>query len=474
MNAHSLRSAAEANCAADAAGAHGGNRTALRRATFVLVVGALFAGGILAEIDGFNGPWYWRWPWRDLGFVHVFVTLAPSFLSLAVALWLIERKTPTPAPARIGTVVALLVATNYALQLLALLCNPRGFEFLHAIVVSPYATSYFGDAQAIGHLGEWLRAFHSARLGMHSATHPPGPILWYYAWLNALGPSASPLAGGLAIGAVAALGVATMAAFARLWTDDVRTRLYAAALYALMPALIVFLPEFDQVYPIFTMLAIMAWVKAVAGSPWHAVLLGCTLAAGSFFAYNLLSIGAFFALHAAWLAWRERFDASTMRRIALAGFIACATAAAMYVALWSATGFDPLRSVAHAIHEQNTLLAGLDRPWWAGVIFAPYDFLLGGGLLAGALLLVFAWRLAKRERAEALSISLIGLATIAVIDASGLLRAETARIWLFLQPLVIVPAAVELARLGRVRVAVLMMQWLIVVVLVCKLVFISA
>jgi hypothetical protein len=42
--------------------------------------------------------------------------------------------------------------------------------------------------------------------------------------------------------------------------------------------------------------------------------------------------------------------------------------------------------------------------------------------------------------------ALAALATLAIVDLSGLLRAETARVWLFLQPLAVIPAGAELSR----------------------------
>jgi len=74
---------------------------------------------------------------------------------------------------------------------------------------------------------------------------------------------------------------------------------------------------------------------------------------------------------------------------------------------------------------------------------------------------------------EEVALSLIGLATILTVDLTGVLRGETARVWLFLQPLLIVPAALELARFrGRWRTALFSMQWLILACLKAKMMFI--
>jgi hypothetical protein len=60
------------------------------------------------------------------------------------------------------------------------------------------------------------------------------------------------------------------------------------------------------------------------------------------------------------------------------------------------------------------------------------------------------------------------------VDVSGLLRGETARVWLFLQPLLIVPVAIEISRLRRPwRLAIFAMQWWIVVCIKAKMSFIE-
>jgi hypothetical protein len=60
------------------------------------------------------------------------------------------------------------------------------------------------------------------------------------------------------------------------------------------------------------------------------------------------------------------------------------------------------------------------------------------------------------------------------VDLSGLLRGETARIWLFLQPLLVAPVAVELARVRWPwRLSILTLQWWILVLIKAKMSFIE-
>ncbi len=341
--------------------------------------------------------------------------------------------------------------------------------------MSPIATSYYTDALRIDDLGTWLANFHTATLAKHSATHPPGPILYYWFWLqifrcadggtrrrhcarrarNACDSGALPVRG--------------------LWTDDVRARLIACAYYALVPAIVVFLPEFDQIYPIFAMLAVIAWVRALDGSRVAAVGFGVVLFVETFFAYNLLAAGAFFVLYAAYFLRRERGAASAWRMLIVASAIGVAVFGVCNVIAFLC-GFDPVRTFVHALAMQKLDAATVNRPWSSTVLLDPWDFLLGAGILAGPLIVMHIARIAKSFAAarEDFALSIMALATILVVDMSGLLRGETARLWLFLQPFAIVPASRELLRFdARGRAAFFAVQWLIVAVMVCRMSFVE-
>lgn len=437
---------------------------------FVLLTALAFACGILAGVDELAGPQYWRWPPRDLGLLRTLAFFAPALLVFFFAWRDIERGEGGAARP-----LALLVVTSLAMQTLALYCGADGLPHLRAIVMSPSATSYFTDAQQIDGVMAWLRGFHTYELGLHSATHPPGPVLYYYAWQHLLPKSSAALAGGVTVGLVASLGVLAMHAFAGLWTDDRRTRLLACAMYALLPALAFFLPDLDQVYPIFAMLLALAWARALDGSRPHAVLFAAMLFVSTFFAYNLLVVGAFVALYAAYFLRREHASAGAWRRLGIAALTGAAGLVVPYLALWIAADYDPFRSLAHAIAEQNDLAVRLMRPWLSCLFTAPYDFFLGAGMVVLPLLALSVSRLFRELRIEnrSLMLSAIALGTILVVDLSGLLRAETARVWLFLQPFAVVPAAIELLRFGpRGRLAVFAAQWLVAAVLFCRLVFV--
>ena len=444
----------------------------------VLTVGIVFVLGVLLEQSPLNGSVRltgWEWPWRsDLDILRSAAFLLAPF---AMILYAVRRGERT-AGSNLSISLGALTAGNFLLQFMAMLAEPRGIELVRQIVLSPSATSYYLDSAGVHGLSAWLRHFDRATLGFHSSTHPPGPILFYYAFSKCFGFQAGALAGGCAVGLLASLGVLAMYAFAGLWTDDRRTRLIASAFYALVPALTVFFPEMDQIYPIFSMLLILFWCKSLKSGraiSGDAIGFGAVLCIATFFAYNLVTIGAFLAYYGVYWLWRQRWAASSLLKLLANSGIAGVTFVGGYAILWLATGYDPIASFFNALSYQAVYAALLNRSYAISALFDPYDFLLGAGILALPLVIFLLYRTAKNFdfAQDGTALTLIALATIVTIDLSGVLRGEASRVWLFLQPLLIVPAAIELSRhRGRWLFALISLQWLILACLKAKMMFI--
>jgi hypothetical protein len=322
----------------------------------------------------------------------------------------------------------------------------------------------------------WLAGFHEATLRLHSSTHPPGPILYYYALLQVAGPAAA-LLGGCLVGLLGSAGVAAIYAFSGLWTSDRRIRITVAAVYALAPATILFFPEFDQVYPLFAMGLVASWVKALDEDERWAPVFGALLWLSSLFAYQLVTLGAFVAPYGIYALVRSWGDRSRRWRLVRVGAAALGVFVGLHLILHVATGYRPVDSFLRALHNQKQHSLGFERgrPYLDCVLLDPYDFLIGAGMCALPLVLMYGAR-AFREFSigrRDIVLSALGLSTILVVDLTGLLRAETARVWIFLQPLLLVPAGLALATLSRKeRGAVVWVQWLRVVALKCRMWFI--
>jgi hypothetical protein len=281
------------------------------------------------------------------------------------------------------------------------------------------------------------------------------------------------------VGLLGSIGVLVIYRFAELWTADQRVRLTASAFYALLPALTVFFPEFDQVYPILSMLLMFFWVWAVnngAEASKYAFYTGAVLFVATFFAYNLLLVGTFMAYYGLYWLWREEWKWPAGAVLLRTCCIVLGVCTALHLVLWLASGYDPIASFRHAMSTQARFAADLKRPYAIFAMLDPYDFFLGAGIIALPILILHLQRLLERFDAKRTdtALTLIGLATILTVDLSGLLRGEVARVWLFLQPLVVVPVAGELSRLSWPwKLSIFALQWWIVVCLKTKISFVS-
>lgn len=436
----------------------------------VLAIGAAFALALLFQVPFANGPDFARWPWRSLPLGRAALLFAPPLAAYAYLLrcWCVLELSKRTA----ALLVAGLVACSVAFQCAALYADPRGSSLMIAIILSPGATSYFTDAMVIDDVWAWLPNFAHAELNYHSQTHPPGPILYYFALLKLLPTDVAVHFGGALIGVLASAGVALIYSFAALWTPDRRARLGACFLYALSPALIAFFPEFDQVYPLFAMAMIVLWARALARFS-AALWLGLVLFAASFMAYNLITVGAFMAPYALLWLHRERWQKPAIARCAVAAGLALGVALAAHVALWSATSFHAYDSFGAALDAQRHF-SRMGGPYRAVVFSQLYDFFLGCGMMTLPLLVISLLRRGDVHFRADHALTWLAIFAVIVVDLTGLLRYEAARVWLFLQPLVFVPAGIALAGFDGVsRALVLALQAVIMILVRCKLLMLT-
>lgn len=440
----------------------------------VLLFGALFVLAILSQVPHFNGPDYWVWPWKSLALDRTIANFAAPFVFLV---YLLRKWSASPelTARRAGWLVTGLVACSMMFQYGGFHADKRGRRLLQEIVENTAITSYYTDATHIEDLGTWLPNFANLELEHHSETHPPGPILFWFACVKLFGQHDARLAGAYLIGLLASLGTAMLYFFGSLWTTDRSARIGPCFLYALLPSIIVFFPELDTAYPIGSMALLFFWHKAL-DQRRAAIWLGLTLFGVSLMAYNFVTLGAAMLLYAALRLHREHWQRDAFKRYAIAAVLALAVALTAHVLLWAATSYHAIDSLRASLAIQEHFAEVYPRPWEYCIFWDIYDFLLGSGMLTLPLIAL------SLRRADPLAnpvpidrgMTVVALAAILIVDLTGLLRCEAARVWLFMQPLIIIPAGLQLARFGMVdRGLVLALQAIIAIVLRCKLAFIE-
>ncbi len=289
-------------------------------------------------------------------------------------------------------------------------------------------------------------------LHLHSENKPPGPILFFIAFIELFGPGdASAYASACCIAVLAALVVPATFHMVRALTQSREAAFCAAALTVLCPALALGLPGMDQLTPLFTCLLVSTWTFALRmDSRAAAIGFGATLSVALFFSPLILVVGFFLAgltvFHVAPGAQRDARLKAVGRQVA----IAMLTLAGIYLAAYVFTGYDAIavfREILGSKHDWDPNLTRqelLGRPYWKALISDPWEFMLGTGWLIG-LLALFRLRDTLRARTGTWLVEGLALAQIAIMPQLGFVRGESARLWLFLVPFLVLPAGVELS-----------------------------
>jgi hypothetical protein len=393
------------------------------RVAVVLTCAAALA--ILLHAPFANGPKYWQWHWERIANPLV-ATLAFALAALpALAAHAVPRKAIT---------VALVVISVPLLQLSAGALH--GGAWIPTVLDDPSATGSFTaaeqttamserrpDLELVPNYDRLLRYFT-----IHARTKPPGLVVASRWLLQRFDVSTAAYVFAALLIALLMLAVwMTYLAVRHLASND--AALIAATFVALASSAVLFFPVADHAYALFGALVLGWWPRI--HDPRAAIAFGLTVFVFSLFSYAILAIGAFCVV------------TMFFKRDWLKGaLIAAATIAIAYLLLQLSTGYPALATFRAALREQSKLLPILGRPYPLTIPFDLYDFAIGIGVVP--LVLAIGMLIADRKHRIAVAAALTPL----IIAFTGLIQAETARVWFFLVPLVAFPAALLLERVS--------------------------
>ncbi len=354
------------------------------------------------------------------------------------------------------------------------------------IIASPVSTSFFLEARRIEEEGiaPYLREYHRdlASRPFHSATHPPG-LPFLFAGLRAVtlhpsltefrekvlsSDSASALSRQLeavmthfmpdrwkqfrsvrpaelqsaCLIAVFFLCLNLVAIFLwfchlqRLVTDDRKPLL--ALLTALTPGTLFWMPATDSLHFFLSVMQLMLfsrWAGRGPSSKSWLIIVGFGLIAGVsiLFAFkNGLSI-ACLLLWGFWLTAHEEQSAAKRRRL-FELTAAVLVVVAIFLLLRLIWGFQPILTLREAAEAHSLQAGGRARSYIFWVLLNWVDWFLSIGALWLPLILahIHYWWLS--DKGPALSPST--LFVLVMLDLIGVVRGETARLWLPLHPMV--------------------------------------
>ena len=422
------------------------------KVVLLLVVTVNLAMLVSQQVSGINGPGYWQWSWRHIDGWRLFPLTLLGLAPFLAGQILHHRKL-------ISTPVALVLVmcSMLALELgcIAAQSTPLSLERVTGIVQSPAATSYFTDASSIAKeypsgyksLRSWLAAYpeHLHERHLHAMNKPPGLLMYYISFIRVFGSDdLAAFAGGLTIGVLATLSIPATYVWLREVCENPDAAFHGASYLALCPALVLFFPEFDQVYPVLTCLLLTAWARAIKRDAWfYSVAFGGLLACILFCTYNLLVLGVFVVGHGLIETARlSRPRTSFIKHSCIA--IGCLLL--IYVGLWLLLAYDPIETFLTAVENQQRFYATTRR---AAATFTSgfdlLDFALGSAWLS---VLLTAFFLARSPSLRAHPLVYLVLLQLVVVAVLGILPGETARVWAFMLPLLMIPIGLELSEWG--------------------------
>jgi hypothetical protein len=416
----------------------------------IVLIAVVMAVLTIAHVRGINGPWYWLWPWRRLGWA-IYPALLVASIPFFLAQWLYARSV------RIRYALLLLALGTFSLQIAAISVQPLGFPRVAAIVRNSVNTSYYDAAKVLVEqmdLGktyrDWMEIYPDLMdvLMLHSAYKPPGLIFYYIAMIRTFGvgdPAA--YAGGIGVALLAAAGVMMTYWLIRFFGGAEAEAFHGASFFAITPSLLLMFPQFDQVYPALGCLLLILWAGALRyRRRWWAFAFAVLLAVLLFISQTFLMFGVFLAIIT--LLYIGDARGPGVVRVIERGFWVLLTIVALYVALWYFTGFDYITTFITAARRNQAHLVTLERPWplHTGLDFV--DIALGTGWISVPLIIMgalIAWR-EGNWRDRRFRLVFVGLLQVFMAVAVALLPGENARLMLPMMPLLMAPIGIELAR----------------------------
>lgn len=421
----------------------------------ILAAAVVFFGLVYAHVEhGLNGPWYWKWGYRPFP-----IPLAKSILPLMVATlpalavqFLDVRKRSHQLIGLLG-----LMAACFGLKLAAVLprTDPPSLNVVVAVVEQPSMTSYYTDAASVKDLPlkKWVSDYPQRMGGfnLHTQSKPPGPMIYWWTMIQLLGEEGHRASriGGLILGFLTTLAIPATFLLLRTVLRDNLAAFCGASFLSLCPAFVLFFPMLDPAYAILSTAMIGSWWIALQNPrPAGAIALGLTLAATLLMSFSTLVLGVFMLALIAIVPP----DRPPRQRLIIAGRQAAIAFAAMLtglLVLWLVIGYNPVATFAGAWKHQHELLAinAAQRQYRQTIFFDLTDFALGVGWI-GVLLAVASFIAPRQQRGHAALVAM-GLSQFLFVAATALLQSETARVWSFMLPLLMIGAGLELSRWPR-------------------------
>lgn len=402
--------------------------------------------GLIAShslVLGFAKEWAWIGANEHLGSGKIiyffFALLFVVFVYLCVKKNLVKSQ---------WLFLALALIFGYSLIIILFSIYPEGLGRLIRIVSDKQAFSFYLDSLSVTHLNQFLKNYIQGlpALSVHSQVHPPGGISLCYL-IRLLGDKIN-LNPALLVGLIVPfLGILTI--FPLYFLTKELFSVYAAKtaviFYLLVPAALFFVPELDQMYPLFFISVIALYLLGMRRDKAIYFLLGGFILAIGFF-FSFLFIVVPLCLLIIWLLFYRQRDKAVASFFQIKKFLKYNLFFLFgFLIFWLiyqiAFGYNIYDLYQAAMLYHGNFLAVRTYSIW--VFMNLYDFFLFLGIPLTIIFLFAAGRELSRsfQKKKMDIIFWLFFLTILFLDLMGKNRSETARVWLFLMPLGIIPVA---------------------------------
>ena len=328
--------------------------------------------------------------------------------------------------------------------------------------IGPYASrpdlEYFGAVETITSFKVFLRDYVSRldQLPMHARVHPPGAIVLLAVLTRLFG--GGPWAAALGSIGFSALAVPLVFGLARSIGGPLLAR-RATALFVATPSVLLFTTtSMDGPFMVALIATLVTlWQAFILPSPRAGMVAGIAAAAASMLTYSVAIVLVFAAI--AW-AWSLVSRPSTRNRLLLTGGTALGAFLFTHALIWAVTGFNPLDMLQHAISQDHTIMAGTRHESLSRHLMLAVGnlsaFAIGAGVPTVSLFfhsLRVGGDASPGQAPEQASImrrfTISGAASLFIAACIPVYTMEVERIWIFLTPLVVIPAAAVLGKFDQ-------------------------
>ncbi len=442
----------------------------LKRPSFLLIivlVSLVFFALIAVDFSPYlrgPGPYPpdWRWPYE---FANTLSRVWFPIGVIALILLVFIRNLNN------NKTLFLFVLLGFLLQISLLYYSRSGIEVIVHRTINPMISGYFSVSLQIADLASFIRNFNQNLYDypMYARFHPPGGILFYYFlefilrpfshfFVNILSMSPShldvallwnpltnfqkfnALVSGFVVAFIANLSIIPIYLSSRILYGE-KVALRSAVLFIFIPSVVMFTPLIDVFMPLFTSLSLYLFLKgANQKNNLMLILSGLVLFVGVFFTLSFIPFLFFFLLASFLKFFQEGKGLGRIARVLFLfglGFIT--TPFILFFA-----GLNMIEMIQKIMFYHEAAQAGREHLVW--YLYNIYDFILFAGIPIGIIFIFMIINLIRGlrknrslKKVDCLFLSFVIM--LFVVNFSGAVRAETARIWLPFIPILIIVIA---------------------------------